>query len=151
VGSAGPRLDACRDLGASVLVDRGSEDVTAALLEATDGRGVDVVYDPVGGELAGHALAALAVGGRFCAVGFASGDWVHAETHDLVLKNQSLVGVFAGGWTREQDEEDHEALLALWSDGKLQPVTQAHPFESLPEAITQVADGTAKGKQVLVL
>jgi NADPH2:quinone reductase len=149
VGSAGSRLDTCRDLGADVLVDRGSQDVTAALLEAADGRGVDAVYDPVGGELAGQALAALATGGRFLAVGFASGDWVHADTPDLVLKNQSLVGVFAGGWTREQDEADHEALLALWAEGKLRSTATAHPFEDLPEAITAVADGTALGKQVL--
>jgi NADPH2:quinone reductase len=151
VGSAGPRLDGCLELGADVLVDRTTEDVTAALLEATDGRGVEAVYDPVGGELAGQALAALATGGRFLAVGFASGDWVQAETPDLVLKNQSLVGVFAGGWSREQDEADHEELLQLWADGRLKPVTTAHPFEALPAAITAVADGSAIGKQVLVL
>ena len=110
-----------------------------------------LVYDPVGGELAGQALAGLATGGRFLAVGFASGEWVQAETHELVLRNQSLVGVYAGGHTREEDEADHEALLALRADGRLQPFATAHPFDELPAATTAVADGTAIGKQVLEL
>jgi NADPH:quinone reductase len=151
VGSGGEKLDLCRRLGAEVLVDRTTEDVTAAVLDATEGRGADLVYDPVGGALAGQALAALGQNGRFLAVGFASGEWVRAETHDLVLRNQSLVGVFAGGPSRQENEADHEALLALHADGKLQAIATAHPFEDLPSAMTTVADGTAIGKQVVEL
>ena len=76
---------------------------------------------------------------------------MHAETHELVLRNQSLVGVYAGGHTREEDEADHEALLALHADGQLGSFTTAHAFDDLPAALTTVADGSAIGKQVLSL
>ena len=151
VASGEAKADLCRRLGAEVVVDRSSEDVTEAILDATDGKGADLVYDPVGGETAAQALAALATGGRFLAVGFGSGEWVRAETHELVLRNQSLVGVYAGGHTREEDEADHEALLDLFARGRLQPFATAHAFEDLPTAISAVADGSAVGKQVLVL
>jgi NADPH2:quinone reductase len=151
VGSGGAKGDFCRRLGADVVVDRTTEDVTQAILDATDGRGADLVYDPVGGATAGQALAALAIGGRFLAVGFGSGEWVRAETHELVLRNQSLVGVYAGGHTREEDEADHEALLALHADGRLGSYATAYPFEELPAALSTVADGSAIGKQVIVL
>ncbi len=151
VGSGGDKLSFCRRLGAAVVIDRTSEDVTEGIQAATAGRGADLVYDPVGGELAAQALRALGQNGRFLAVGFASGDWVQAETHDLVLRNQSLVGVFAGGWSREEDEADHEALLALHAEGKLTGFATVHPFEELPVAIASIADGTAIGKMVLEL
>ena len=151
VGSGGTKLDLCRSLGADVVVDRRSEDVTAAIRTATDGRGADVVYDPVGGELAAQALAAVGQNGRFLAVGFASGSWVDVDVHDLVWRNLSLVGVFAGGPTRQEQEADHEALLSLWADGKLATFATAHPFDDLPTAITAVADGSAVGKQVVEL
>jgi len=140
VGSGGTKLDLCRSLGADVLVDRTTQDVADAIREATDGRGADVVYDPVGGELAGQALAALGQNGRFLAVGFASGSWVDVDVHDLVWRNLSLVGVFAGGPTREEQEADHEALLALWAAGELAPIATAHPFEDLPAVGKQVIE-----------
>jgi NADPH2:quinone reductase len=148
VAAGEEKLELCRAAGASEVVDRRAGGVSEALLAATDG-GADVVYDPVGGELASDALKAMATGGRFLAVGFASGEWVQANTHELVIRNQSLVGVFAGGPTREENEADHEALLALHAEGKLTPFTTAVGLEDLPSALTAVADGSAVGKLVV--
>ena len=150
VAAGADKLEACTEAGAAAVVDRRDGSVTEALREATGGRGADLVYDPVGGELAGDALRALAPGGRFLAVGFASGEWVRAETHDLVIGNQSLVGVFAGGPSRQEHEADHEALLGLHAEGRLRPLTETVAFDDLPGALTRVADGTAIGKLVTV-
>jgi NADPH2:quinone reductase len=151
VASGQEKLDLCTAAGADVVIDRSAGDIAVFILEATDGRGADVVYDPVGGALAGQALLAMAPNGRFLVVGFASGEWVQVATHDLVIRNQSLVGVFAGGGTREEDEADHEALLDLAEGGKLDGISTAVPFDALPDALTSVADGSAKGKLVAQL
>ena len=149
VGAGGERLEGCRRLGADVLIDRTSESVPEVVLEATDGKGADVVFDPVGGELATAALQGLGSGGRFLAIGFASGEWVKVDTHELVWRNQSLVGVLAAGQTREEDEADHEALLALAAEDKLRSLTTTVGFHEVPDALEQVAAGSAMGKLVV--
>lgn len=110
-----------------------------------------MVFDPVGGEVAQQALDAMAIGGRFLAVGFASGTWVQAPTHQLVVRNQSLVGVLAAGLTPEENDADHEALLALAASGTLDMAVTVVPFEQIPEAVQAVADGTVQGKMVAVV
>jgi NADPH2:quinone reductase len=141
VAAGAEKLAFCARRGADVLVDRRTEAIPTA----------DVVYDPVGGEYAAAALRSLAVGGRFLAVGFASGAWVQPDTHDLVRRNQSLVGVYAGGYSRQENEADHEALLALAADGRLVPFAAAAPFDQLPEALESVASGAVVGKLVVEL
>lgn len=149
VAAGAGKLALCERMGADVLIDRTAGPVAPAVLAATDGRGADVVYDPVGGEPATAALRAMAVGGRFLAVGFASGTWVHADTHDLVRRNQSLVGVYAGGYTRGENEADHEALLALHAAGRLDGFATTVAFDELPAAMDAVAAGTVVGKMVV--
>jgi NADPH2:quinone reductase len=149
VAAGSDKLAFCARMGADALVDRTTDEVADAVLAATDGRGADVVYDPVGGAAATTALRALAPGGRFLAVGFASGTWVQADTHDLVRRNQSLVGVYAGGYTRDENEVDHEALLALAADGRLDTFTTTSAFDDLPAAMEAVAAGTVIGKLVV--
>ena len=139
----------CHRLGAHTVIDRTTDDVPAAVLEATGGAGVDLVYDPVGGATADATVRCLAPGGRLLAVGFASGAWVRPDTADLVRRNASLVGVFAGGLTRAENESDHDALLALRADGRLPDATTAVGFDDLPDALATVDAGTAVGKLVL--
>ena len=134
-----------------MVIDRTTQSVPDTILEATDGRGADVVFDPVGGEVATAALQGLATGGRFLAIGFASGEWVKVDTHALVWRNQSLVGVLAAGLTREEDEADHEALLALVADCALESFTTTVAFVDLPTGLEQVASGAAVGKLVVEL
>jgi NADPH2:quinone reductase len=150
--AAGPdKQDYCRRLGAGTVLERRSSHLADEIREATDGRGPDVVFDPVGGDVAAQALGAMAIGGRFLAVGFASGTWVQAPTHQLVVRNQSLVGVLAAGLTPAENDADHEALLALAAGGTLDMAVTGVPFDQLPEAVQAVADGSVQGKMVAVV
>jgi NADPH2:quinone reductase len=122
------------------------------LRAATGGRGVDVIYDPVGGAMAEDAAGSLARNGRHLAVGFAAGRWPKFDTHDLVLANTSLVGVFAGGQSPEELDEIHLGLSRLIADGSLQnAITATLAFDELPNELQRLADRRAIGKLVMVL
>jgi NADPH2:quinone reductase len=141
----------CRGLGADEVVDHRDGPVAPRLRDLTDGRGVDLVYDPVGGAVAEDAAGALARHGRLLAVGFASGSWPSFATHDLVVTNRSLVGVFAGGYSRDELDEIHAQLAALVRDGRLRnAVTAQVSFADLPAALQRMADRGVVGKLVMV-
>lgn len=144
------KLALCRRAGAEVAIDRSEPGMAQAVLELTDG-GAGVVYDPVGGEAAAEAFRCTARGGRFLLVGFASGDWARIDPAQLVRRNISLVGVYAGGFTREQNAGDHEQLLDLAGRGLLGGLTNAVPFDSVPAAMEAIASGTAVGKHVVTV
>jgi NADPH2:quinone reductase len=145
------RAEFCRALGADVTIDHRTGPIAAALRAVTDGRGVDLVYDPVGGSYAEDAAKALARHGRLLAVGFASGHWPKVATHDWVVTNTSLVGVFAGGYSRAELDAIHAELSALIADGRLRNAVTAHvPFADLPTALQQMADRAVVGKRVVV-
>jgi NADPH2:quinone reductase len=143
------KRELCSRSGADLVIDRTVDSVPDALWEATAGDGVDVVYDPVGGEFAGAAARCLATGGRFLAIGFASGTWVDVDVGELVRRNASIVGVYAGGQTRAEAEADHESLLSLAGDGRLSGATRVVPFDALPDALDLVDRSEAVGKLVV--
>jgi NADPH2:quinone reductase len=149
VAAGEERLAFCERIGGEVLVDRSTQDVPAAVLEATEGRGVDLVYDPVGGAPARAVVPTLARGGRLLAVGFASGSWPEIDAHQLVLANASLVGVYAGGYTRHENDADHEALLTLAADGRLTGLAAEVPFEDVPATVAAVDASAVTGKLVV--
>lgn len=138
-------------LGASAVIDRSEVDVASAVNEMTDGRGADLVYDPVGGDLANATLKCLAPGGRLLAVGFASGQWTNPPVAELVRRNVSLVGVYAGGIGRTENESDHELLLSLYGQGKLQSFVTEVSFEHGVDAVVAVDEGTVVGKSVVAV
>ncbi len=107
----------CRELGADTTLNRRDGPLAPALREVTGGHGVDLIYDPVGGAPAEDAAGALARYGRLLAVGFASGAWPTLATHNLVVTNTSLVGVFAGGYAREELDAIHANLAILIERG----------------------------------
>lgn len=151
VAGGAAKAEHCRALGADVVIDRTITSVREAVLDATGGRGADLVYDPVGGDPAHEALRCIANEGRFLAVGFASGRWVQVDTHHAVQRNYSLVGVYAGAYSRGENVADHEELLRLYEAGSLaSPVTRTVPFEELPDALDEVATGRVIGKLVLL-
>lgn len=150
VASDADKLALCARAGADVTIDRTSQSVVDSVREHTNGAGVDVVYDPVGGAPAAEALRVLASGGRLLAVGFASGSWVPVDVGRLVARNASVVGVYAA-LDRAELEADHEVLLELVADGRLQPMTTSVPFTDLVDAVDAVDRGTAIGKLVAVL
>lgn len=141
----------CRSLGAEATLNHREGPLAPALREMTDGHGIDLIYDPVGGSLAEDAANALARHGRLLAVGFASGAWPNVVTHDLVVTNTSFVGVFAGGYTREELDHIHARLAGLVADGRLRnAVTAEVPFDELPTALQRMADREVVGKLVMV-
>ena len=141
----------CSGLGAEAVIDRTAVDVVATVNELTGGRGADVVYDPVGGELADTTVRCLASGGRLLAVGFASGRWVRPATDELVRRNVSLVGVYAGGSSRADNEADHEFLLSLHEQGRLTSFISQVSFDRAIDAVSAVDAGTVVGKSSVVL
>lgn len=140
----------CGDLGAEAAVVHGRGDLVAELRAATGGAGVNLIYDPVGGALAEEAFRALARDGRLLAEGFASGRWPNIHAHDFVVTNTSLVGVFAGGYSREHLDDIHASLSELLRTGALRnAVTERVPFDDLPAAVQRLADRAVIGKLVL--
>ncbi|MDQ1475598.1 MAG: NADPH:quinone reductase [Actinomycetota bacterium] len=151
VVSDGEKAAFCRDLGAEILINHRDGPLEAALRAATGGVGVDVVYDPVGGALGEDSARSLRRHGRLLAVGFASGTWPKIAAHDLVVTNTSLVGVFAGGYSRAELDDIYAQLDALVADGRLRNAVRAEvPFADLPAALQRMADRAVIGKLVMV-
>jgi len=141
----------CRELGADVTINRHDGPLAPALRQATGDHGVNLIYDPVGGAAAEDAAGAMARNGRLLAVGFASGTWPSLATHNLVVTNTSLVGVFAGGYAREELDAIHANLAMLVIEGRLRTaVTAEIPFDELDDALDRMARGGVVGKWVLV-
>ncbi len=151
--SSEAKLAFCRELGAAATVDYSREDLKEALKRLTAGKGVDVVYDPVGGDLSEAALRATAWRGRFLVIGFASGTIPKMPLNLALLKGCDIVGVFWGEHTRREPER-HRAnmaeLLALTAAGRIKPhIDEVLPLERTGEALQRLARREVKGKLVL--
>lgn len=140
----------CRSIGADAVIDRKQEDVTAAAKALTDGKGVSVVYDPVGGKAGRAAFKALAFEGRFVVIGYASGEWARIELRETLMKNISLVGAMPVGYTPEQVMAAHEGLLRHWRNGALKiSNNQLFDFDDARSAIEHILTGKVEGKVVV--
>jgi NADPH2:quinone reductase len=143
---------ACRH-GADATVNYGTDDLKDGLRGATDGKGPDVIYDPVGGPYSEAALRAIAWGGRFLVVGFAAGDIPKLPLNLVLLKSCDVRGVFWGSWI-ERDRAGYRANLAdilRWcADGKLAaPVHETYALEDTAQALHALAGRKAMGKVIL--
>lgn len=153
--SSPDKLALARDHGARDLLDYGAEDMKAGLRRLTGDRGVDVLYDTVGGDLAEPALRAMAWEGRYLVVGFAGGSIPRIPLNLLLLKGCDLRGVFWGDFVR-RDPAGHRAnmerLLAWAAAGQIRAhVHAAIPLERWTEAYALIGDRKAKGKIVLTM
>ena len=151
--SSDDKLDFCRALGADAVVNYGRENLKDAL-RAMAKDGVDVVYDPVGGELSELALRALAWNGRYLVIGFAQGQIPKLPLNLVLLKSANILGVFWGAHI-EREPERHRAnmdrLLAWASEGALKPhIHRVYRFEEITQALTAIARREVKGKAILV-
>ncbi len=144
----------CRELGADETIAYGRENLRDRVKALTDGRGVDVVYDPVGGELADPAFRSLAWRGRYLVVGFAAGAIPALPWNLALLKGASLVGVFWGDFVRREPQAFAQELrqLAQWyREGKIRPVIDARlPMTALRQAYARMASRDVRGKLLLV-
>ena len=151
--SSDEKLKICRDNGADETINYGSEDLRARVKIITAGRGVDVVYDPVGGPYSEPALRDMAWKGRFLVVGFAAGDIPKVPLNLTLLKGCSIVGVFWGAFTKNEPEHNREnnwELMAMYAAGKIKPHIHAtYPLERAAEALNEVLNKRVAGKVVL--
>ncbi|MEN8158864.1 MAG: NADPH:quinone oxidoreductase family protein [Myxococcota bacterium] len=151
--AGGPEKAAfCRELGADHVVDYRAEDIAEGVRSATDGRGADVIYDPVGGDAFHSATRCVAHEGRILAIGFASGSWGQVDTAHMVYNSYSVVGVIPTHYDRAFKEAAQERLLGWWRDGKLRSrVDELVPFEALPDALERLLAGRVRGKLALAV
>jgi NADPH:quinone reductase len=151
--SSDAKLKVCRDNGADEVINYGSEDLRARVKALTAGKGLDVVYDPVGGPYSEPALRDMAWKGRFLVVGFAAGDIPKVPLNLTLLKGCSIVGVFWGSFTRNEPEHNREnnwELMAMYAAGKIKPHIHAtYPLERAAEALNEVLNKRVTGKVVL--
>ena len=139
----------CRALGAELATGPGAG-LAEAVREATGGRGADVVYDTVGGDVFDAATRCIAHEGRLLLVGFASGRWGRPDSAHLVTHNYSIVGVIPSGYGREIKSSAHAELLAHRARGGLRvPLEPLVAFTELPEALERLARREVLGKLVL--
>ena len=144
----------CREIGADETIDYGREDLRERLKALTGSRGVDVVYDPVGGALAEPALRAVGWRGRYLVIGFAGGTIPALPWNLPLLKGSSIVGVFWGEFVRREPQAFAVAMreLAQWhAQGKVKPVIdQRLPMSALRDAYARMASRQVRGKVLLV-
>jgi NADPH2:quinone reductase len=139
----------CASIGATHTVDHRAANFPQTVRSMVGGGGVDLILDPVGGETARRSTEAIARNGRLLIVGLASGSTVPVSSMDLLIRDYSAVGVFAGGHTREEDLEAWSSLAGLAAAGKIRsPVGAVVPFD---EVAAMVAGRTATrpGKRVV--
>jgi len=151
--SSEAKLRVCKDSGADALINYAQDDLRARIKAITGGRGVDVVYDPVGGPYSEPALRDTAWNGRFLVVGFAAGDIPKVPLNLALLKGCAIVGVFWGAFTRNQPQDNrrnNEELLQMYLEGKIKPHIHAtYPLERAAEALNEVMNKRVSGKVVL--
>lgn len=144
----------CRTLGADVAIDL-SQGVPLrdAIRDATGGKGPDVIYDPVGGDLAEPAFRSIAWRGRYLVVGFAGGGIPALPFNLSLLKGAAIVGVFWGDFVRREPRafaKDMATLASWYADGRVQPAIDVLlPMSALPQAYARMASRQVQGKVVL--
>ena len=152
--SSEDKLEACRKLGADATINYSSEDLREAIKRITEGKGVDVVYDPVGDKFAEPAMRDMAWGGRYLVIGFAAGEIPKIPLNLPLLKGFSIVGVFWGSFTRKEPKQNQanvQELLGWIAAGKLKPlVSAAYPLAEAARALKDVLERKVMGKVVLV-
>lgn len=151
VGGAA-KADVARRLGADVVVDRHTEDFVDVVKVLTDGRGADVVYDPVGGDAYQRSTKCIAFEGRILIVGFAGGQIQSAALNHALVKNYSILGLHWGLYTTKEPAlvgVCHDELTTLAAQGMVKPlVSERCALEAVAQGLQRVADGTTVGRVV---
>jgi NADPH2:quinone reductase len=151
--SSDDKLDFARQRGADEGINYAKDDLKEALRRVTGGKGVDVIYDPVGGPYAEPALRSIAWGGRFLVIGFAAGEIPKIPLNLALLKGCDIVGVFWGAFI-ERDPKGHQANMAelvRWAaEGRISAhVHGVYPLAETAAALQAIADRKVMGKVIL--
>jgi NADPH2:quinone reductase len=147
------KVGVCKQLGAEIAVDYREENFIEVVKEATQGRGADVIFDPVGGDVFDGSRRCVAFEGRILIIGFAGGRIAEAPTNHVLVKNYSVVGMHWGLYTRVVPDlvrSTHDDLTGLYEAGKIDPlISETVPFEQLPGALKLLGGRGTYGKIVL--
>jgi NADPH2:quinone reductase len=151
--SSEEKLQFAREAGADETINYSEVSLREAVKELTGGKGVDVVYDPVGGELAQMALRSLAWHGRYLVIGFACGEIPNFPANIALLKEASIIGVWWGTWSNHNPGSSLKNMMelaAMVGNGTLQPrVTESYPMDHYADAFAAITGRRARGKVVL--
>ena len=149
------KRDFCLEHGADIVVDYTNCDLKQELKRLTDGRGVDVVCDPVGSQYSEPALRAIAYNGRFMVLGFTAGQIAHVPMNLPLLKSCQIMGVFWSTFGRKfpvENRRNIHQILDWYEDGSIQVhVDASYKFQDLPVAFHALESRTVKGKIILDL
>lgn len=151
--STDEKLELCKSLGADELINYNEVSLKDTIKELTGGKGVDVVYDPVGGDYSEPAIRSMAWKGRYLVIGFASGPIPSIPLNLSLLKGFSIVGVYWGRFAGEEPEENLKNIEELWqlfAEGKINPVvTDSFSFEQYEDAFNCLIERRARGKVIM--
>jgi NADPH2:quinone reductase len=151
--SSDEKCTLCRELGADATINYSSANIRDELKALTGGKGPDVVYDPVGGDLAEPVFLSIAWRGRYLVIGFAQGSIPALPLNLALLKGASIVGVFWGEFAKREPQHNAQALaeLAAWyAQGRIKPVLdQTLPMPELQAAFKRMGSRQVRGKLVM--
>lgn len=143
----------CKQLGADIVIDYNLEDFVEIVKKETGGRGANIIFDPVGGDVFDRSKKCIAFDGRILVIGFAGGTIPSVATNHILVKNYSVVGVHWGLFHRlfpEEVEKEHEALLNLFENGKIKPLLyENYSFHRVPDALDLLSQRKTWGKVVV--
>lgn len=152
--STDEKLSVCQAHGADAVINYSREDLREAIKTLTDGKGPDVIYDPVGGEYAEPAFRSIGWRGRYLVVGFANGEIPRLPLNLTLLKGASLVGVFWGEFVKREPKANLAAMRQLmgWlQEGKIKPLVSArYALADTPRALNDMAARKVTGKVVIL-
>ncbi len=153
--SSEEKLVLCREKGASEVINYETEELKTRIKELTGGKGVDVIYDPVGGKYTESALRGIAWKGRYLIVGFANGEIPQIPMNLPLLKGCSIMGVFWGQFSKLEPKTSFQNIrqLVQWiHEGKIkQHVSKRYTLDESPEALTALLERKMLGKGVVIL
>lgn len=147
------KVQLCRELGADIAIDYLSDDFVKIVKEETGGRGADVIYDPVGGDVFDRSRKCIAFDGRILIIGFAGGRISDAPVNHALIKNYSIVGVHWGLFRKlnpDKVAEIHANLMELYERGEIRPlIYKEYDFADVPVALEVLADRKTYGKLIV--
>jgi len=151
--STAEKLAAASAAGADDLIDYGDGELKDTVKALTGGRGADVIYDPVGGDLFDQCMRSIAWYGRILVIGFAAGNIPRVPTNLILLKSCQLVGVFFGSWSsrfQEEATDNFREILEFYEAGRIDPLVGAeYPITEYARALRDLSERRAIGKVVV--
>ncbi|NIP13398.1 MAG: zinc-binding dehydrogenase [Pseudomonadales bacterium] len=153
--SSAEKLAAAESAGADELIDYSDGELKEKVKALTGGKGADVIYEPVGGDLFEQCMRCVNWYGRILVIGFAAGEIPRVPINLILLKSCQVVGVFYGAWSaRQRDEADanFQEILGLYREGKIKPlIGRTYPLEEYAAALRCLSERQAIGKVVVTV